>query len=129
MTAYQSHTEEFASQSLGENGKRRRRPRLVAALRVLAFVALAAVAMFVGGFGLFANSVGRMATPAEPEKADAIIVLTGGQARLDAALDLLKSGKGERLLISGVNPATRRADLRTATGSERELFNCCVDFD
>ena len=38
----------------------------------------------------------------------AIIVLTGGQARLDAALELLKSGKGGRLLISGVHPS---ADL------------------
>ena len=49
-------------------------------------------------------------------QADAIIVLTGGQARLDAALDLLKSGKGKRLLISGVNPAADRDD---AAGGDR----------
>ena len=45
-------------------------------------------------------------------RADAIIVLTGGQSRLDAALDLLKSGKGKRLLISGVHPDADRDDLQ-----------------
>ena len=51
-----------------------------------------------------------------PAAADAIIVLTGGQSRIDAALDLLKSGKGERLLISGVNPS---AEPRGAAGRDR----------
>ena len=67
--------------------------------------------------------------PTNPGRADAIIVLTGGQSRIDAALDLLKSGKGERLLISGVNPVAGREALRAATGADKRLFNCCVDID
>ena len=51
--------------------------------------------------------------------ADAIIVLTGGQARLDAALELLKSGKGERLLISGVHPVDQQQVAAAATGGDR----------
>jgi uncharacterized SAM-binding protein YcdF (DUF218 family) len=70
-----------------------------------------------------------MTTPADPAKADAIIVLTGGQARLDAALDLLASGKGERLLISGVHPSASRRQLQAATGGDKALFSCCVDID
>ena len=70
-----------------------------------------------------------MSTPTNPPTADAIIVLTGGQARLDAALDLLKSGKGERLLISGVHPSTSSKSLQAATGSDTALFSCCVDID
>ena len=58
--------------------------------------------LFLGGFVVFATHVGRMSTPPAPQAADAIIVLTGGQARLDAAVELLKTGKGQRLLISGV---------------------------
>ena len=84
---------------------------------------------FGTGFALFASHVSHLATPDDPGAADAIIVLTGGQARIDAALDLLHSGKGERLLISGVNPMASRDTLRAATGGDRTLFNCCVDID
>ena len=105
---------------------------LASAFRVLKVAALAAVLaglVFAGGFALFANHVSGLTTPQNPSAADAIIVLTGGQSRIDAALDLLKSGKGERLLISGVNPSSGREALRAATGADRKLFICCVDID
>ena len=85
--------------------------------------------LFVGGFALFATHIGGMSAPKNPATADAIIVLTGGHSRIDAALDLLKSGKGQRLLISGVNPAASREAVRRATGAEEDLFGCCVDID
>ena len=103
--------------------------RFAVALRILAFSVLALAALFAGGFGWFASKVSHMTTPANPAKADAIIVLTGGQARLDAALDLLASGKGERLLISGVHPSASRRQLQAATGGDKALFSCCVDID
>lgn len=84
---------------------------------------------FLGGFTAFASHVARLTTPDEPARADAIIVLTGGERRLDAAVDLLKSGKGRRLLISGVHPAARLSDLRQVTGGDAGLFSCCVDID
>ncbi len=84
---------------------------------------------FVAGFAWFANEVSLLKPPDEPVPADAIIVLTGGQSRLGAALELLKSGKGERLLISGVSPITGAGDLQNATGTEEALFSCCVDID
>jgi uncharacterized SAM-binding protein YcdF (DUF218 family) len=86
-------------------------------------------AAFIAGFGFFAGHISSLATPAAPEKADAIIVLTGGQARIDAAVALLKSGAGQRLLISGVNPVAGRDDLSAMTGGDRQLFACCVDID
>jgi uncharacterized SAM-binding protein YcdF (DUF218 family) len=85
--------------------------------------------LFLGGFAVFSTHVSRLATPSDPASADAIIVLTGGQARLDAAIDLLKSGKGERLLISGVHPDANRDDLSAVTGGDKSLFSCCVDID
>ena len=84
---------------------------------------------FAIGFGLFAVHVSNLVTPRDQPAADAIIVLTGGQSRLDAALGLLESGKGRRLLISGVNPAADRDDVHAATGGDRWLFSCCVDID
>jgi uncharacterized SAM-binding protein YcdF (DUF218 family) len=108
-----------------------RRPHssVVAVLRVSAFAVVCAAAIFAGGFAWFASHVSHLATPENPGEADAIIVLTGGQARLDAALGLLKSGKGQRLLISGVNPRADLNDLQAVTGGDKTLFACCVDID
>lgn len=99
------------------------------ALRLMAAVVASGLVVFGLGFGLFANHVASLVTPADPAPADAIIVLTGGQSRIDAAVDLLRAGKGKRLLISGVNPIARRADLSAATGGNKRLFDCCVDID
>lgn len=103
--------------------------RLRLALRILGFSMLAVLALFAGGFGWFADKVSHMTTPLNPAKADAIIVLTGGQSRLDAAMELLATGKGERLLISGVHPSASRRQLQAAMGGDKQLFSCCVDID
>lgn len=103
--------------------------RLLALLRIAAYLLILALGLVAGGFGVFATHVGEMRTPATQQNADAIVVLTGGQARLDAAIDLLKSGKGKRLLISGVHPSAGRDQLRRAMGADRALFACCVDID
>ena len=117
---------------VGLDGQFGRVERLRPALRALKYLALTVVGfclLFAGGFVLFASHVGRLAPPENLAAADAIIVLTGGQSRLDTALDLLKSGKGKRLLISGVNPSASRAGLRAAMGVDKQLFSCCVDID
>ena len=49
---------------------------------------------------------------APTRNADGIVALTGGPFRINDALDLLAAGRGKRLLISGVNPATRPAKSR-----------------
>ena len=85
--------------------------------------------VFIVGFGRFANQISHLETPADPPDADAIIVLTGGQFRLDAAVDLLRSGKGRRLLISGVNPVARDSELKAVMGADDKLFSCCIDID
>lgn len=96
--------------------------------RLAVVMTLAAAATGIG-FAWFVGEVVGMATPPSPRTADAIIVLTGGHSRIEAAVDLLRTGKGKRLLISGVNPIADLDDLRRATGGERALFACCVDID
>lgn len=95
---------------------------------------VAAVLTFGGllfglGFVGFSTYVAALSAPEQIEAADGIIVLTGGQARVDTAVGLMNSGKGKRLLISGVNRTARLEDLRVATGGDKRLFNCCVDID
>lgn len=101
------------------------RPARIVVRVVLAFILLALVAS-VAGFLQFAETVAALDAPREP-KADAIVVLTGGYQRIDRAIDLLKNGAGERLLISGVNPTTSGNQIRKLTQSSSALFECCVD--
>ena len=54
--------------------------------------------------------------------ADGIVVLTGGASRLDDAVDLLASGRGKRLLISGVNPGTTTGDIAAPCRDHRRWF-------
>lgn len=97
------------------------------ALRWLGPIVLFGSAAFLIGFALFSEHISRMGEPSEVNPADAIVVLTGGQSRIEAALSLLERNKGERLLISGVNSGTSKATLRNALDADRGLFDCCVD--
>jgi uncharacterized SAM-binding protein YcdF (DUF218 family) len=83
----------------------------------------------IAGFGIFAEHISLLSQPTDMRTADGIIVLTGGQSRIGAALNLLEAGKGKRLLISGVNPHAGRKALREVTGGDKRLFTCCVDID
>ena len=95
--------------------------KLIAALAIVALVWLA-------GLFAFADRVRALAPAEEPDRADAIVALTGpSRERVDVAVRLLEQGKGDRLLISGVNRQVRRQELREVTPGSRRLFNCCVD--
>jgi uncharacterized SAM-binding protein YcdF (DUF218 family) len=97
------------------------------ALRWLGPLVLSGLAAFLIGFAYFSEHISRMGEPQEIEAADAIVVLTGGQSRIEAAMSLLERNKGERLLISGVNSGTSKATLRNALNADKSLFECCVD--
>lgn len=88
------------------------------------------IALMIWGLGLVAFT-GRvdLSTPApEPPAADGVVVLTGASnVRLEAATRLLEEGKGERLLISGVNREATRADVQTVTKAVKPIYDCCVD--
>lgn len=58
---------------------------------------------------------------------DGVAVLTGGAARIDAGLTLLRNGQGGRLLISGVDSRISKAELRKTLSVDDGAFDCCVD--
>jgi uncharacterized SAM-binding protein YcdF (DUF218 family) len=86
------------------------------------------VLAFCAGFIAFARAVAHFA-PAANERADAIVVLTGGELRVGAGARLLIEGRGSKLLISGVNRQTSPEDLKRISGLPDQLFSCCVDID
>ncbi len=84
-------------------------------------VALAYVLGFVAVRLASAHDAGAMLSGA-----DGIVVLTGGDTRLDRAAALFESGVGKRLLISGVDQATTKETLKHLVhGGPR--FDCCAD--
>lgn len=94
--------------------------------RAIVVIAACAASALVFGFMLFSTAV--MRDHPEPlEKADGIVVMTGGEARIAAAADLLKQGRGNRLLISGVNRRTSKEAVERITGLDHKYFTCCVD--
>jgi uncharacterized SAM-binding protein YcdF (DUF218 family) len=92
----------------------------------IAAAALCSVAL-IAGFGIFARAVQHMASP-QVEVAEGIVVLTGGEDRIESGIRLLSEGKGRRLLISGVHPAAGAAEIKRITGQDSGLIRCCVDF-
>lgn len=90
---------------------------------LVGLVAALAVA-YALGFVAFAETL--PSKPAHLDHPDAIVALTGGGARLNAAVALFEHGVGKRLLISGVNATTTKDELKKiAHGGAR--FDCCVD--
>jgi uncharacterized SAM-binding protein YcdF (DUF218 family) len=65
----------------------------LAGFRTALLAAAIPVLLFLAGFALFATHVTELATPPDPRRADAIVVLTGGQSRLSAALDLRRRAR------------------------------------
>jgi uncharacterized SAM-binding protein YcdF (DUF218 family) len=99
--------------------------------RVLLATVMAAVvvcALFFSGFGMFVWSITR-GDGDRPARADAIVALTGGQGRIEDALELLSEGYGRRLLITGVNERTSPEAIKRLSPALRGLVECCVDLD
>ena len=88
-------------------------------------LALAAVG-FALGYAGFAMSLARDERDLDVQ-AEGVVALTGGSDRVAEAAELLAKGHAPRLLITGVNRATRGSALARRLSMPRDLFNCCVD--
>jgi uncharacterized SAM-binding protein YcdF (DUF218 family) len=93
------------------------------------FVLCASGVLFIGlGFVWFVRHV-----PAEEvsltRNADGIVALTGGASRIADAIELLASGRGKRLLISGAYRATNSDEISRLNPDFERWVRCCVDFD
>jgi uncharacterized SAM-binding protein YcdF (DUF218 family) len=107
----------------------KRKRGLFSRWRLLRMFALLIVLMMVAGFFAFTAHVSGMLQPATISKADAIVVLTGGQDRLPPAINLLLNGAAKKLLIAGVNPDTPKRDIMSAYAVPSGIAECCIDLD
>jgi len=86
--------------------------------------ALAAAAIYTLGFVAFVAALPRQ--PVRIDHPDAVVALTGGDARLNAAVALFEGGVGRRLLITGVHATTTKQELKSIAHGGRR-FDCCAD--
>jgi uncharacterized SAM-binding protein YcdF (DUF218 family) len=93
-------------------------------MRWVTTIIMGAAIVYFAGFLAFVLTLPGTRAPAQ--RADGIVALTGGLARLDAAVALLERGAARRLLITGVHPTTTKMELKALShGGKR--FDCCAD--
>jgi uncharacterized SAM-binding protein YcdF (DUF218 family) len=104
-------------------------PPLLRRLGWLTFVVCAFAVLSIGfGFLWFIWHVPAEEVPLNRD-ADGIVALTGGASRIADAIELLASGRGKRLLISGANRATNSNEISRLNPEFERWVRCCVDFD
>jgi uncharacterized SAM-binding protein YcdF (DUF218 family) len=96
------------------------------AYRTVLLVGCLAALLFAAGFYWFVQQM-PVVEMSPTRNADGIVVLTGGALRISDALDLLSSGHGRRLLISGVNRTTPSYEIARLVPEHQRWFSCCVD--
>ena len=87
--------------------------------RLVSLVLLALVL----GFIAFAVTLPR---PADDQHADAVVVLTGGERRIDRGLETLRQGWAPRMLVAGVDPEVNQAIFAQHYPVTPKLMQCCV---
>lgn len=75
------------------------------------------------GFLWFAVALPR---PAEPDKTDAVVVLTGGGGRIGRGLEALDKGWARQMLVSGVDREVRPREFQAEYKVPTRLMRCCV---
>ncbi len=97
-------------------------------MKAFLLLTLAAALLWAGGLWLFAAHVAASTPASDPPRSGGVVALTGASTvRLEAAMELLEEGLGERLLISGVNPDATREQVRATLAGAGGAFDCCVD--
>jgi uncharacterized SAM-binding protein YcdF (DUF218 family) len=94
-------------------------------IRLFALLVTVPVLVYLGGLLWFVELI-----PREPgddgSRTDAIVVLTGGAARVATGLELLRQGRARRLLVSGVY---RGVDVQELLRTQRQSpgdIECCI---
>jgi uncharacterized SAM-binding protein YcdF (DUF218 family) len=107
-------------------------PRRWLRAALVAGLAVVFVGAAIGFVGFLSQLRGAETRP--DRDADGIVVLTGGSSRVSDAMELLASGYGKRLLISGVHPTNAASDISrslpdNSPSDNQTLLSCCVDLD
>jgi len=87
--------------------------------RIFAFLLLA----WALGFAVFAMLLPQ---PAGDEATDGVVVLTGAGGRIERGVAVLENGWSKKMLVSGVDPEVKPAELVAGYGIAASLMECCI---
>lgn len=99
------------------------------AFKTFTFILMAFFTLFIlwgVGWLWFATTVAMAAPESKIEKTDAIVVLTGGNGRINAGLNLLAKEASDKLFISGVNQDVKEKDIFDSWKEPTSPKPCCV---
>ncbi len=95
-------------------------------LRFLFTIIVVSVLIFIGGFLWFIFDVPKTSTT---EKVDAVVVLTGGNGRIEEGLTLLREDAARMVYISGVNSNVSDTQLQQSHKISAKEMDCCIRTD
>lgn len=95
-------------------------------MRTIFYIIISLMLVWLGGYFWYIDNLSKQQVN-PTEITDAIVVLTGGQNRLNVAAQLLEDKMAAKLYVSGVDEKVTRAELLGLLGSSRELEECCIE--
>lgn len=87
--------------------------------RIIKHLFLIMLTLWVGGYASFIIHIQSQPIAQPHTKTDAIVVLTGGQRRIQTGLSLFSSGLSGNLFITGVHHAVNKDDIT-------KISDCCI---
>lgn len=104
---------------------------MIRCLRLAIWFVFALTLLWLAGYGAFIANILTDSPREAKRKTDAIVVLTGGDFRVDTGFDLFAQKLAPRLFITGVHNSVSLDDLIHKWKSEEEstplLPACCMD--
>lgn len=67
--------------------------------------------------------------PMEPQRDDAVVVLTGGEGRIARGLEALEEGWAGELLVAGVDREVKPGEFAAEYKVSPSVMSCCVTLD
>lgn len=78
------------------------------------------------GYGIFLTYSLSLKPSDQTTKTDAIVVLTGGNKRIETGLALYAEGLAPTLFITGVHDLVTKADIVSSWKGKNKLPDCCI---
>ena len=94
--------------------------------KVLTYLLLLILLIWICGYGAFALHIQTLKPQNQDQKTDAIIVLTGGNLRIDKGLELFAAEMAPQLFISGVHNLVKDDEIKAMWHGDKLLPECCI---
>lgn len=91
-------------------------------------VAISVFILLLWGLGYiaFLAHLEQVSVEQRERKTDAVVILTGGNFRVQTGLELFSDGMAPKLFITGVHESVKKADIISLWKGKKHLPECCI---